>query len=119
MLHNTDLSQDPSRPTWERISKFYCVSTRDINLRLLLGFSEIELPGGTLIVHRIVSEKSLSLFKIQAANFNGMGKHRKRFIYKGDCHWFKRKISDGHGIKENIVSCVSRPESRETQSLVD
>ena len=50
IMNNTDLSQDPSRPTWGRISKFYCISTRDINLRLLLGFSERELPGGTLIV---------------------------------------------------------------------
>ena len=50
MLNNTDLSQDPSRPTWGQISKFYCISIRDINLQLLLGFSESELPRGTLIV---------------------------------------------------------------------
>ena len=50
MLNNTDLSQDPSRPTWGQISKFYCISIRDINLQLLLGFSESELPEGTLIV---------------------------------------------------------------------
>lgn len=50
MLHNTEPSGDPSLPTWGRISKFYHISIRGINLQLLPGFNESRFPGGTLIV---------------------------------------------------------------------
>lgn len=68
-------------------------------------------PEELSLCHRIVSEKSLSHFKIQAANFNGMGKHRKDFIYKGDCHWFKRKIGLMGMVLKKILSVVSQAQS--------
>lgn len=70
-------------------------------------------PEELSLCHRIVSEKSLSLslFKIQAANFNGMGKHRKHFIYKGDCHWFKRKIGVMGMVLKKILPVVSQDQS--------
>lgn len=78
MLYNTEPSREPSVPTWRRLLNC-TMSPPEISICIscqgLMNAHSLEEP---LLCHRILNEKlfSLSLFKIQASKFNGMGKNR-------------------------------------------